>query len=532
VVLVTNTMAALVTQQTDQIGLIKAIGGSTGILLKLYLTTVLIYGLLAFVIALPLGAMTAFSLSQWFLTSFNIDYTTFQISLRAVAYQALAATLIPILAALWPVLKGAAMTARAAMATYGIGGDFGSNRLDQTVEQVGSRLLSSPYAVALGNLFRRKGRLILTQLALIGAGTMFLIVMALSASLIYTVDTDMGRRGYDISIGFDEPQSRHRVFSMMEPVPGIVGAEIWYAAPAAILKAGERLKEAGIGAQVIGIPIGSKYYRPLMLTGRWLEPGDGRSIVISKTMADDNNLAVGDVVTLNMFELGDADWQVIGIYQIIFTDGFDLTPIYAPLDAVAATTKQYNEGTRLLIRTTRHDAVTVEAILTRLKDIYEARNMSINVYAARTTPQDRIEIINQFSTTTTMLLVLAVIVAVVGGIGLMGALSISVVERTREIGVMRAVGARSQTIMGIFMVEGVLQGVLSWLIAGLISFGLYRPLANALGQAMFGANLDFRYDSRAVLIWLVIILVISTLASVLPARSATRVSVRQSLAYV
>jgi putative ABC transport system permease protein len=466
------------------------------------------------------------------LNAFNIDYDTFQVSLQALGYQALAATLIPALAALWPVLTGAAMTVRAAIATYGIGGDFGSNWLDRTVERIGDRLLASSYAITLGNMFRRKGRLTLTQLALVGAGTMFLIVMTLSASLTHTLDTDLKRRGYDIRLGFDEAQSANRVLSMLRSMPGVAEAEPWYAAPAAILQEGQRLKEAGVGAQVIGIPAGSDYYRPLLLTGRWFQPGDGRVIVISKDTADDNNLKVGDIVTLNMFELGDAEWQVIGIFQVIFTDGFDTTPIYAPLEAVAAATKQYNKGTRLLVRTTSSDPAAIEAVFTQLKNLYEAREMDIGVYESSTAAKDRAEALNEFGVTTTMLLALAVIVALVGGIGLMGSLSISVVERTREIGVMRAIGARSRTIMGMFIMEGTLQGLFSWVLAVPLSFILARLLGNALGQIMFDANLDYRYDLSAILVWLVIILVISTLASILPARSATQVSVRESLAYV
>ena len=134
--------------------------------------------------------------------------------------------------------------------------------------------------------------------------------------------------------------------------------------------------------------------------------------------------------------------------------------------------------------------------------------------------------------TTSMLLALAIIVAVVGGISLMGALSIGVVERTREIGVMRAIGARSRTIMGMFIMEGILQGLFSWMLAVPLSFILARLLANALGQVMFDANLDYQYNFSAVLVWLATILIISTLASLLPARNATQVSVRESLAYV
>ncbi len=532
VVLVTNTMAALITQQINQIGMIKALGGSTGTILTLYLATVLIYGLLAFTLALPLGALVAFGLSQWFLNAFNIDYDTFQVSFRAIGYQAVAATLIPALAALWPVLTGATMTVRAAIATYGLGGDFGSNRLDRAIEQLGSRIFSSPYAIALGNMFRRKGRLILTQLALIGAGTMFLIVMTLSSSLTHTLDTDLNRHRYDLHLGFEEAQAANRVMSMLRGVPGVGEAELWFTAPAAVLKEGQRLQEAGVGAEIIGLPAASDYYRPLLIAGRWFQPGDGQVIVISQDLADDHQLHLGDTLTLNMFELGDGRWQVIGIFEVIFSDGFGTTPLYAPLEAVAAATKQYKEGTRLLVRTTRNDPAGVEAIFTQLKNLYEARNMDTNVYTSGTTFQTRAEALSQFSFITTMLLALAIIVALVGGIGLMGSLSISVIERTREIGVMRAIGARSRAVMGMFMLEGILQGLLSWVVSGLLSFALFRPMANALGYAMFGANLDYRYDTGAVFIWLLVILLISTLASLMPALNATRVSVRESLAYV
>jgi putative ABC transport system permease protein len=155
----------------------------------------------------------------------------------------------------------------------------------------------------------------------------------------------------------------------------------------------------------------------------------------------------------------------------------------------------------------------------------------MKVFISRTFHQDRRDGESQFSITIVMLLSLAVIVALVGGIGLMGSLSISVVERTREIGVMRAIGAISRTMMGMFVMEGVLQGLLSWAMAVPISFILGKPMANALGQALFSANLDYQYSFGGVLTWLLMILVISALSSTLPARNATVISVRESLAY-
>ena len=530
VVLVLNTLTALITQQTNQIGIIKAVGGTQSTIIKVYLTGVLVYGILALVISLPLGAALAYSITKWFLNLFNIDYEQFQISQQAVIYQVLAAIAAPLLAALWPVLKGAGITVREAIASYGLGsGRFGRSHFDRLIERLGRRLLSAPYAVALGNMFRRKARLLLTQAVLIVAGGMFLMVMSLSASITQTLDNEFGRRNYDVFFVFQDNQRIDRTLDMANSVQGVEKAEVWFTQPASILNQGQRAQDAGLGASVVGVPEGSDIYRPLLVAGRWLQPGDGRVIVMNRETANDNGIKIGDIVTLDMGELGDSDWQVVGLYQVIFGGSFSTDDVFAPQPAVFEASKKYNEGNLLRVRTIDHSAPYTEEARKVLANMYTRRNMDI--LFTQTEPADRANADAQFSITTTMLLALAVIVAMVGGIGLMGSLSISVVERTREIGVMRAIGAKTPTIMGMFVMEGVLQGLFSWLVAVPISFLLAQPLANALGQAMFEANLDYRYSFEAVVAWLVIIVVISILASILPARSATSISVRDSLAY-
>ena len=176
VVLVTNTMTAIVTEQTNQIGIIKAIGGQRRAIIQLYLGGVLVYGILALAISLPLGAAIAFGGSQWFLNIFNIDHEIFRISQSAAVYQLLAALAVPVLAALWPVIHGAAITVREAIASYGLGsGHYGGDWIDKWIERIGQQHLTPPQTLAIGNMFRRKGRLILTQLVLVAAGTMFIM---------------------------------------------------------------------------------------------------------------------------------------------------------------------------------------------------------------------------------------------------------------------------------------------------------------------------------------------------------------------
>jgi putative ABC transport system permease protein len=529
VILVLNTLTSLITQQTDQIGIIKAIGGTTGVILQIYLSGVFVYGVLALLVSLPLGAYLAFGLSRWFLNLFNIDYEVFQVSSKALVFQVVAALAAPLIAALWPIMKGATVTVREAIASYGLGSDFGSNWLDQSIERIGRRFLPSSYAMALSNMFRRKGRLILTQVVLVTAGAMFLMVMSLSASLSFTLDNDLKRRGYDAFLFFEDNHRTDRAVEVAESHQGVERAEVWFTHSASVLREGQRAREAGLGAQLVGIPAGSDMFEPLIVAGRWLQPGDERVIVISQDMAEDNHIRLGDTVTLDLAELGKDDWQVIGIYQLIFGGSFSTDAVYAPQQAVFDATKKYNQGGELYVRMRSHEAEYTGAVSTQLRDLFVGRNMK--VFFSQTQNEARQSADSQFAITLNMMMALAIIVAVVGGIALMGSLSIGVVERTKEIGVMRAIGAPSAAIMGMFVMEGVLQGLISWALAIPISFLLARPLADTLGQTMFSANLDYQYNIQAVVTWLVIILVISTLASILPARNATQISVRDSLAY-
>lgn len=532
VILVLNTFTALITQQTDQIGVIKAIGGRRNVLLKLYLSGALFYGVMALLIALPLSSLMAWLTSRWFLNLFNIDYEIFQYSWRAILLQVVCALLAPLLAAFWPVWRGANMRVREAIATYGLGADFGTGVLDKLVEKFSLLFLSAPYAIALGNLFRRKGRLFLTLLVMTIAGVTFLVVMSLISSTTATMDNEMSRRRYDLRLGFLREQDSAVINEILAEEEDIQNSEIWYSRNVTLLKEGERLEDsAGLGAQLIGLPPETDLLKPLLVSGRWLNESDNQAVVISQETAEKNGLQVGDVVILDLGDLGQAEWNVVGIYGVVYGGGFVVEPVYAPLGAVASATNQQEKGTQVYIASRNSELAVVQDLMDRLKDRFEDKGIRIDFYTTSVKLEERIYADNQFSSVISVLINLAMLMAVVGGIGLMGALGISVMERQREIGVMRSIGARSRTLIGIYVMEGTLQGFLSWILAVPLSFFLAQPMARLLGQTMLELDLDYVYNWQAVLLWLATVLLISSLMSLGPARSAARMSVRENLSY-
>jgi putative ABC transport system permease protein len=534
VILVLNTMTALIAQQTDQIGIIKSIGGRSSDIMRVYFVEVLILGMLALAVALPAGGLFAFLMSRWFLNLFNIDYETFVLSPLAAWLQTGAALFAPFLASLQPILRGARMTVREAIATYGIGSDYGRSRFDQAIEHFAALFLSSLFAVSLGNMFRRKGRLGLTVFVLVTAGVMFLVVMTLISSTNLTLDNEQARRSFTVRVGLASSQPFETIQPLVAAEPGITDFEMWYSRNATLLREGERLEDsAGLGAQLIGIPPASSMYRPVILDGRWIEAADNENvIVLSQETAEKNKLAVGDTVTLDLGDLGSSSWRIAGTYRVVYGGGFAVEPIYAPLPAVEAIADAAGQGTQVLVKAqTVNTLEEAAALAERLQDRFESADIGIDFYTSLVPLEERDYVNNQFASVISTLLGLAMIAATVGAIGLAGALAISVVERTREIGVMRAIGAQSNVISMLYLMEGALQGFFSWLISIPLAFLLSQPLARLLGQRMLELDLDYAFNLPAVWIWLGVVMVFAVSASIWPARMAAQARVRENLVY-
>jgi putative ABC transport system permease protein len=149
----------------------------------------------------------------------------------------------------------------------------------------------------------------------------------------------------------------------------------------------------------------------------------------------------------------------------------------------------------------------------------------------QTSSEERTQIIARFNVLIVFLLIMAVLLAVVGAIGLTGTMSLNVLERTREIGVMRAIGASDGSVFRIVVVEGLLIGLMSWFFGALVAYPMGRLLSDAIGNITMKTSLDYVFSTGGLAMWLVIASVLAVLASLLPARNASRVSVRDVLAY-
>ncbi len=517
--LIINMMNALVAQQVWQIGVMKAVGATGWRVARVYLMAALTYGLLSLLLAVPLGAVGAHLMADWLLDLVQTTVGPFRVMPGAMMLQIAVGVIVPLLAALIPVIGGARITAHQAISSYGLGSGFGRNWLDRLVGRV--RSLPRSLILSLRNTFRRKARIALTLTTLTLGGVMFIVVMSTSASMTNTIDVLLDDFGFDVSVWTDRFYRVNRLVEVTESVPGVVKAEV------ALRRGGELLLPAGDEREVgiWGVPPDSEMFRPRIVSGRNLLPEDDCAILLNNKIATDEGFRVNDVITLTIDDR-ESTWTVVGL--IINTNN-DQRDNFVPIEPLARETGNANLGGTVWVMAEKHDLETQQKLVSDLREAYPARRIQASYFESAQEIKQRVQ--KQFDLITSLMLAMAILAAIVGSIGLTSTMTINVVERGREIGVMRAIGARSLAIAGIFVAEGVLIGVLSWLLAVPISYPGARVFSSMIGVTVFEIPLDFCYPISGILLWLVIVGVLSALASLWPALRATRVSVREALAY-
>ncbi|MBI5032838.1 MAG: ABC transporter permease [Chloroflexi bacterium] len=524
--LVINTITALLAQQVRQIGIMKAIGGRTRQIVGMYLITVLLFGIMALIIAIPSAAYTAGQLSQYLAGFVNVDFPDFSLPTNILIVEIVIGLLIPLFAALFPIFSGTRVSVREAMSDYGLGkGQMKLGITDRLLEKV--RGLSRPMMLSFRNTFRRKTRLLLTMLTLILGGTIFMSVLTVRQSMYQTLDDVFKYWAFDVLIPFEHPYRTDVIEEIAKQTPGVTRVESW-----GMDSSPRRIRADDSESDTLLLfapPPGTTMVEPTVLEGRWLSPQDENAIVISTDVQRaEKDLKIGDELTLKI-QGRETTWQIVGTVRVVgFSAGIGVAYVNYPYYVRAI--GQVGRAQSVQVNTTKHDSASQAQIMQALEENYRIVGMRATA-GSMTSGQIRDNNEIFFTIISVLLMVMAVLMAAVGGLGLMGTMSLNVLERTREIGVMRAVGASNGAVRNIVLAEGVFIGLLSAMIAALLSFPLSQAFSDLVGNAIFQLPLSYSVSMEGIVAWFIIVTILSALASFLPAFNASRLTVREILAY-
>jgi putative ABC transport system permease protein len=517
-VLVANTLAALLARQVREIGVMKTLGASTSQLVGVYLALVGLIGLAAAVMALPLGFAGTRVFSTQVGNLLNLTITQALPPWWVFAVQLAAALCVPIAVAAVPLWNACRVTVREAVDRHGAGGE-------------GMRQWASRWPAAVRDVLRRPSRLALTLALLAAGGAMFMSALNVSRSWELTIDKVYETRHYDVEIRFRDAEPLARRDAVMK-LPGVLHAEPWGYSTAAFARPGQidvsrAYPDRGHGSFVVmAPPVDTRMIDFPLRAGRWLQPGDRDAVVLNHAAAAQQpKLKIGDPVLLSIGgHVG--EWRLAGIVEEIGAAGV----AYVNPDAFAQATGTQGRARMIRVAT---DATTGAERALRIRRAEAALDAAgADVASVQPLSELRTAMGDHIVILIRALVALACVMAAVGGLGLGSTLSIGVLERTRELAVMKTLGATRRRLISAVLTEAQLIALLSVVAAIVLALPLTALLDAMIGGLGFVAPLPFSVAPAAIVWWVLLVAAVSLGAAWLPARRAAGLRVAQALVQV
>jgi putative ABC transport system permease protein len=515
VFLLLSTVSTLIAEQVPVMGTMKAIGASRGQVLRSYLAGVALYGVAGTAVGLTLGLVIGDLLYRFFAVNLGMDPSTIQVGPSLVIVAIVVGIGIPLAAAAVPVALGTRVTVKQALSGYGLVSGVRTHGRAWSAA-VGAVLGFLPQTVQVGlrGLFRRRTRALLTVSALALTGAAFLAVQTTTTSWNAALGDVF--TGYDVYANLDNPQPYSTVQPELAAVPGVARMEP--ISETAVRTQWGRALLSGVSADPV-------LYQRHVVAGRWITEADQNAALISQDAAQKSGLKVGDTIDFHT-DLNSARWRIVGIARDLDnpTGAGVIITTRAQANAFDRLPADYFQA--LLVRSTSGRQADIDALARRLDE-------TLGGTPAQATVMTTNQLIQGNQSTFLILDVLFYcvvgIVALVGGIGLFNALAMGVLERRREIGILRSMGATGRRVAQVFWTEGVGLGLVAWLVAVAIGIPAAYGFLQFVGAVLLAV--PFVFSPASILAMLVFIVAVASVATVGPVWSASRMRIAETLRY-
>ncbi len=520
--LVLNVINSIVGEDKRQIGVMKSLGATRWDNFVIYAGIAITFGVVGAIPGVLLGSYLGVLMAQAIDETLLTYIEGFSFSGSAIMVGLLMGLAIPFLAAVVPVFLGTRVTILQAMTDVGISADYGKSRWSRVLTAMP---LPTNTKQAVTNVLRKKGRLALTWLTLALAAGAFMGIFGMFVSINDTIGDMFNSFNAQITVTPNERQDFEHVRALaLEGVDAIEAVE-----PSVGLSVeleGYVSPETGTSQlQMTGLAPATESMTLEMKAGTaWQDDPTREGLVLTQGVATALDKGVGDSVTL-VAQGQRVDTEIIGIASFIVDQGFmewqELARLVGSIDAQGEPAP-----TSMMVRMTDPDptAAEVDEVIDELDEVLLSNGIAASQVNQVRFAQDIAQMITMFGA---IFQIAAIVMAVIGAIGLLSTLSMSVFERLREIGIMRSIGAGSVTIASQFLTEGLLVGLSAWLVAVPLAYLIAGGLLESMGAQMDGLG----FDSSALWIGLVGMIVITILASLGPSLSAARKTVSEILRY-
>lgn len=518
-VLVSQLMSAILAQQVRQIGVLKAIGASRYQVLKIYMLMVLLFGAASSVIAIPLAVISGYTFAGFVARTLNFEILTTTLPVDIYFYLIVGGLLLPILLSLPALLKGVDISVQDALADYGIR----QGTYDNGTGVIAKLPLSNRMLLAFRNTMRRKRRLAITVAMMALGVAIFNTGFNVRQALVVFLANNRNSMKYDVQVVLKNQIQLEQALAPFSAVSNISRVEAWNGGRGR-LQSGIISTTNGIG--IVALPYDTDLAIWDVIEGRWLEASDETEIVMNQSAVD----TFGNPVVGGHYQI-DVKGKLLDVKLVGIVKEFDVAKIYIDKDQYDALVNPEHLINSLMFVAVDKDYRQIIALKKDIENAIVSSDLEI-LYVMSQAERAQV-IFNHLNIILTVIVFLSLLVLLVGALGMASATGINIMERTREIGVLRAIGATPKMIYSMFVIEGMLVSIASILLGIMLAWPLSIVASAFFGDLILGndVSLDFAFSNSGFGITLAVTLVFGWLASRVPARRAITVSTREAIAY-
>ena len=513
--LAASVTAAFLARQARQIGVMKTIGACSSDIGTIYLAMIAVLAAPATALGLCSGLLGARCFSDFAARQLNLDVTSHAVGATTLLAIVCIGIAVPLVAAAIPIARAVCMPIQKALQDPGITAPRARGRAWGLLRGMGR-----PTLLAVRNSFRRPARLWLTLFALALGGAALMTASNVYVSLIAAVDRSLDRRGDDIDVRLLTPLDAAAIVADIRALPGVTHVEAWGGALVAFNTEEDEDRSRGRYGLLAPRPDTVLLNVPIV-EGRWPDAtGIGDLVVNRNLQAIEPALVIGADVRLALGPRS-VTGRIVGVIEEVAEPSFytnqrtywELAGTDDLAGAIRAVTSPGAEG---------RVASAIEDV------IVDAGSTPALMF---TRPALRQAMVDHFAILLALLSAAALAAVIVGGLGLAASMSLNVLERTREIGVIRAIGARPAGVRRLILIEGYAISLASVLLSGVLSVPLSMAVTGIVGNHGLHLTLPLVFSPTGVLAWAVVVAVLTLIACMGPARRAMRTPVCDAIAY-
>jgi putative ABC transport system permease protein len=525
--LIAATMNTLIAEQAGEIAILKTLGGRRRQIAGITVRTAAMLGAAGAAGGTVLGIAIAYLLAGYFAVKLIDVSFGFAIAVPVVVASLVLGPALAVAASL-PALRRALRRPVAETLAGTVTGGYGSGWLDRMVARsgvlAGTRV---PSGVRMGarNALRQKRRSAATIAQVALAAGLAIALLALGQSITAVISQTIGLLHFSVATGVASTRGARPfgrpALTVAAATPGVTGAEP--VETSSVQYNGQTYVAWGLGAH--------PFYAYRLSAGRWFTSAETTAaarpavppVVLGPAAARTTGARVGQVLTLTLAS-GLTRVRVIGIDTGQTNAGdtvyFPL-PVLERLDGGPGTA----DSVWLTTRSSSHAAIdrTAAVVARRLAAAgYPVSITKVYVAEAQITAAD--------TAVLTIVEILGLVVVAIMLMGLASALSMGVIERTREVGILRCLGARARQIRRVFSAEAVILAAVGWAFGVLVGWLLYEGLLVLLRHEA-DVSLPQEFPPVIPLITLAGVVVLTLIVIRGPLRRATRIRPGTALRY-